>query len=554
MENDLNVNENVAQNTMQNATQNAAQNTMKDTIQNEAQNMTQNATQNTTQSISQNTAQEANSTPEPAPIVAPAINPAMINPMPEKVVVPNAAKPGSAKPSSEKSPIEEELEKNAKPKKEKKEKRIGVVQTILISAAVGLLFSIIGTMAVIFVQNKTTLFDRFLTSDAPEEVVDTDVDVVDTDVEPDPATADPTTPDPAQNVDPISGSSNNSFSTAYTTVITGESDVITVTENAMPSMVTIIKEFNYVDSSYAQYFGSYGQSFVTQASGSGFIIAETDTEYLIVSNNHVVENPISLEITFADGTSAAGYIKGCDKGRDVAVVAVLKDDISDETVDAIRIASLGDSNNLRLGEQVVAIGNALGYGQSVTTGIISALNREMETEEGYVNKFIQTDAAINPGNSGGALLNMAGQVIGINSNKLAETDVEGMGYAIPISDVTDIIEELMEHSTKIPLPDDEVGYIGISLQEVTASLASRFGMPVGIYIVETVDGGAAEAAGLLPGDVITEFAGEKVESYDDLDRILQCYAAGETVPITYQRSENGEYVEYKTNLTLGAKP
>jgi len=491
-------------------------------------------------------ATEATTTSE----AVPAINPAAINPMPE--VVPPAPTPAPATPAqaakinSSKTPVEEEIAENKKAVN--KERRGGVAQTVLISAAVGLLFGIIGTVAVIFIQNKTTLLDKFLTADAVETVEPTEADPVDPDLT-------IVTTDPNQVIDTSANIPNNSFSTAYTTVITGESDVITVTENAMPSMVTIIKEYNYIDSSLSQYFG-YGQNqeYVVEASGSGFIIAETDTEFLIVSNNHVVENPISLEITFVDGSSVAGYIKGCDKSRDIAVVAVLKSDISDETLEQIRIASLGDSNNLRLGEQVVAIGNALGYGQSVTTGIISALNREMETEEGYTNKFIQTDAAINPGNSGGALLNMAGQVIGINSNKLAETSVEGMGYAIPISDVTDIIEELMEHSTKIPLPDDEVGYIGISLQEVTESLASRFGMPVGIYIVETVDGGAAEAAGLQAGDVITEFAGEKVESYDDLDRILQCYAAGETVTIKYQRSEDGTYVEHTTELTLGTKP
>jgi len=259
-------------------------------------------------------------------------------------------------------------------------------------------------------------------------------------------------------------------------------------------------------------------------------------------------------MTFCDGTSVSGYIKGCDKSRDLAIVAVLKEDVPEETVDQIRIASIGDSNNLKLGEQVVAIGNALGYGQSVTTGIVSALNREMETEAGNVNKFIQTDAAINPGNSGGALLNMAGQLIGINSNKIAESSVEGMGYAIPISDVIDILGELMEHSTKIPLPDDEVGYIGITPQDVTQALANRFNMPEGIYIVETVPGSAAEKAGLLAGDIITKFDNEPVSSTDELTRILQCYAAGTTVPITYQRKVDGVYSEYTVNVTLDSKP
>lgn len=348
--------------------------------------------------------------------------------------------------------------------------------------------------------------------------------------------------------------SASNATTAYTTVITGISDVPTVVESAMPSMVSVAKEYNYVDSTYSFYFGGQSSSYISKASGSGIIVAETDNEYLIVSNNHVVENPISLTVTFADGSEASAYIKGCDNQKDIAVIAVLKNDVSDDSKKAIRIASMGDSDALMLGEQVVAIGNALGYGQSVTTGIVSALNREIETESGSTNVFIQTDAAINPGNSGGALLNMAGEIIGINSNKIGGEAVEGMGYAIPISSVRDIISELMEHSTKIPLADDEVGYIGISLQEVTPSLSQRFSMPVGIYIVETMNGGAAQAAGLQAGDIITGFDGEAIRSYDDLDRTLQYYAAGTTVNIVYQRQVNGEYEEHLAELTLGHKP
>ena len=493
-------------------------------------------------------------------VIKPAFNSSSYNPMPEKTA-PSVTRPENNAVESSNTRLKE-AEKNSESDKDKKKKALGIGPMIAICAAVGLLVSVIGTVGLFLLQSKTNVLDKIFTAQAdvePEE----DPDAVDPDAA-DPDTVDPdTVTDPNQAGNNTAGGSSgnaanstNSFNTNYTTVITGSSDVITVTENAMPSMVTIVKEYNYIDSSIMQYFSGYtqGQNYVVEASGSGVIIAETDSEFLIVSNNHVVENPISLTMTFADGTSVSGYIKGCDKSRDLAIVAVLKSDVPDDTVEKIRIASIGDSTKLKLGEQVVAIGNALGYGQSVTTGIVSALEREMETEEGNVNKFIQTDAAINPGNSGGALLNMAGQLIGINSNKIAESSVEGMGYAIPISDVIDIIEELMEHSTKIPLPDDEVGYIGINLQEVTQALSERFSMPVGIYIVDTIPGGAAEAAGLQSGDIITKFDGETITSYDELDRTLKCYAAGTTVTITYQRQENGVYAEHTTQLTLGAKP
>ena len=343
----------------------------------------------------------------------------------------------------------------------------------------------------------------------------------------------------------------NSGEVHQATVITGETDVAKVAEMAMPFMVSIVKDYEYDGGFY--YFGS-GITQDAQASGSGIIIAETDTEYLIVSNNHVVENPKSLEITFADDTTASAYIKGTDPEMDVAVVAVLKEDVSEATRKSILVANLGDSTRIKLGEPVVAIGNALGYGQSVTAGIISAINRELESEDGTVNKFIQTDAAINPGNSGGALLNMAGELIGINSNKIGGSVVEGMGYAIPISAVTDIIKELMEHQTRIPVADGDIGYVGIEYREVTSSLSKNFGIPVGIYIVNTVPGGAAQEAGLESGDVITKFAGDKVAADGDLQRILKYYAAGSTVDVVFMRQENGEYVEHEIKLTLGSRP
>ncbi len=335
-----------------------------------------------------------------------------------------------------------------------------------------------------------------------------------------------------------------------------EVGVTDVAEALMPAMVSINKEYEYSYGTdfYSYYFGGGEQKTIATASGSGFIIAQTDTEYLIVSNNHVVKDPVSLEVTFVDGSTASAYIKGLDADMDVAVIAVQKSDVSDETAAAIRIAIIGDSGNLRLGQQVVAIGNALGYGQSVTTGIISAIDREITTDDGNTGTYIQTDAAINPGNSGGALINMSGEVIGINSSKIGGTAVEGMGYAIPISSVTDIINELMDHQTKIPIAEEDMGYIGITLQEVTESLSQRFNIPVGIYIVEVVEGGAAEEAGLQTGDVITKFAGEKITSYDDLQSVIKYYAVGTTVDITYQRQENGVYKEYTVSLTLGSKP
>ncbi|MBO4883332.1 MAG: trypsin-like peptidase domain-containing protein [Lachnospiraceae bacterium] len=349
--------------------------------------------------------------------------------------------------------------------------------------------------------------------------------------------------------------------TVVNTVDTNESTseevgVMDVAEALMPAMVSINKEYEYSYGTdfYSYYFGGSEQKTLATASGSGFIVAQTDTEYLIVSNNHVVEDPVSLEVTFVDGSTASAYIKGLDPDMDVAVIAVQKSDVSDETASAIRIAIIGDSSDLRLGQQVVAIGNALGYGQSVTTGIISAIDREITTDDGNTATYIQTDAAINPGNSGGALINMSGEVIGINSSKIGGTAVEGMGYAIPISSVTDIINELMDHQTKIPIDEEDVGYIGITLQEVTDSLSQRFNIPVGIYIVDVVDGGAAQKAGLQTGDVITKFAGEKIKSYDDLQNVIKYYAVGTTVDVTYQRAENGVYKEYTVSLTLGSKP
>jgi serine protease Do len=337
-----------------------------------------------------------------------------------------------------------------------------------------------------------------------------------------------------------------------TTVIqTATTDITEVVTKVMPSMVSVTEHYTY---RYGYNF--FGQSIEedAEAAGSGIIIGETDDEYLIVTNNHVVADAESLEVTFVDDSTVEAHIKGTDSAKDLAIIAVAKDAVEDSTKAQISIATLGDSSQLQLGESVIAIGNALGYGQSVTNGIVSALEREVTTDDGYTNKFIQTNAAINPGNSGGALLNMAGQVIGINSNKIGGSSVEGMGYAIPISDVLDILEDLMSKTTLIRVSEDEIGYIGISLQEITAQMASTFDMPQGIYVVEVLEGGAAQQAGLLKGDVITAFDGRSISSYDELQNVLQYYAAGSTVSITYERQENGVYVEHTVDLTLGYRP
>ena len=328
-----------------------------------------------------------------------------------------------------------------------------------------------------------------------------------------------------------------------------ESDVSDVVEKVMPAMVSIVNNFTETANVFGQ---QYTQE--EAASGSGIIVGKTDDELLIVSNNHVVESADTLTVTFIDGSEAQAQVKGLDSDMDLAVIAVSLNDLSDDTKNAITVATLGSSDDLKLGEPVIAIGNALGYGQSVTNGIVSALNREITLENGATGTFIQTNAAINPGNSGGALLNMNGEVIGINSNKIGGTTVEGMGYAIPITSASPIIADLMERQTRTKVAEDEVGYIGISLQEVTSQISQMYNMPEGIYVVSVEEGSAAANAGIMKGDIITKFDGSSISSYSDLQKILQYYAAGDSATITVQRPQNGEYVSVELNLTLGSRP
>lgn len=339
-----------------------------------------------------------------------------------------------------------------------------------------------------------------------------------------------------------------------------ESDVSAMVEEVMPAMVSIVN--NYTSTGMSFWGQAYSKPGVS--SGSGIIVGETDTELLIATNNHVVEGTDSLEITFIDESTAEGVIKGVDTDMDIAVVAVPVSELSPETLNAITVAKLGDSDSLKMGMPVIAIGNALGYGQSVTNGIISALDREMTSEDGSTGRYIQTNAAINHGNSGGALLNIAGEVIGINVARIDDQygydsqssySVEAMGYAIPISAAMPIIEELMERETRtVKVPEEEVGYIGINMQTVTDELEEALGIPKGVYVREVISGSAAEAAGIVRGDVIVKLDGQRVSNNSDIHNLMQYFRAGETLDITLKRFVNGEYVIQEIEVVLGKRP
>ena len=314
----------------------------------------------------------------------------------------------------------------------------------------------------------------------------------------------------------------------------------------MPSIVSIT---NMSIEEVQNFFGGV-QEQQSESAGSGIIIGQNDSELLIVTNNHVVEGNDTLTVTFIDEESVEANVKGTDANKDLAVVAVKLDDIPDSTMDKIAVATMGDSTEIQVGEPAIAIGNALGYGQSVTTGIISATERTMD---GYDGTLLQTDAAINPGNSGGALLNANGEVIGINTAKVAADSVEGMGYAIPISDASETITSLMNQETKTRVSEDEQGYIGIrSEADVTSDLAEMYNMPTGVYVSEVIDGGAAQKAGIERGSIITAINGTSVNGMTALQEQLQYYRAGETVTLTVATAgNNGEYQNADVEVTLG---
>ncbi|NCB91607.1 MAG: PDZ domain-containing protein [Clostridia bacterium] len=330
----------------------------------------------------------------------------------------------------------------------------------------------------------------------------------------------------------------------------GDFSVAEVANNCMPSVVSIT---NASVQSVQDFFGGVTQ-YPSESTGSGIIVGQNDTELLIATNNHVVAGAETLTVAFTDDAVCEAQTKGTAEDSDLAVISVKLDDMTEETLSAIKIVTLGDSDALSVGEQVVAIGNALGYGQSVTSGWVSAVNREVTDSEGNSSgKLIQTDAAINPGNSGGALLNMRGELIGINSAKAAATEVEGMGYAIPISLAQPILDELMNRETRYKASEDKAAYIGVTCMNVDSTAAAAYGIPVGAFVDSVEEGGPAEEVGIMKGDVIVKFDGVAVTGSTDLVSKIEYYEAGESVEVVYSRAENGEYKEHTATVTLGKK-
>lgn len=333
-------------------------------------------------------------------------------------------------------------------------------------------------------------------------------------------------------------------------------DVSQVVEEAMPAVVAVASTAVYQmpDFGFGWFFGGGSQSYEVPSSGSGIIIGENDTELLIVTNNHVVQDTVSLKITFVDDAAVDAVIKGTDTDTDLAVISVPLDQIPQETKEKIVVARLGDSDGLKVGQGVIAIGNALGYGQSVTVGYVSALNREIKTSDGNTRVLLQTDAAINPGNSGGALLNMKGEVIGINAAKYSSTEVEGIGYAIPVSSVQDILDELMNRKTRSEVAEEKRGYLGIQGTTVDEDAAAAFGMPKGVYVYKILKDGAAADSQLREKDIITKLDGMTVKSMQELQKLLKGYEAGETIELLVQRQEDGQYKEIQIPVTLTGLP
>lgn len=367
------------------------------------------------------------------------------------------------------------------------------------------------------------------------------------------------TPDTADASASIAESQSLGTAAADGTVLTTTTDVTEVVKKVMPSVVSVNNKYIETTSFFGQQYNSEGE-----ASGSGIIVGQNDSELLIATNNHVLESAEELTVQFTDGSQSQAQIKGTDADKDLAVIAVQLSDISSDTMSSISIATLGDSNALTVGESVIAIGNALGYGQSVTTGVVSALNRAIASDgsqqniqtgtDTEVNTFIQTDAAINPGNSGGALLNIHGEVIGINSNKIGGSTVEGMGYAIPISDAKPIIENLMTKQTRLKVNEDSKGYLGITGIDVVAEYSEIYGMPQGVYVSSVTEGTGAAQAGLVKGDIITGLNDEEIKSMEELKNELSYYAVGTTVELTIMQGSPTGYQAKTVQVTLGGAP
>lgn len=407
------------------------------------------------------------------------------------------------------------------PEPEKKKASGGVVKKLLLCACLGLCFGLFGGLGLYAVQQVTGMsFER------PAQ----ELDVTQNGVMP---TASPT--------------SDVKLTTTESTRIVG-SDVSDMVEDVMPAMVAIVKDYTETSSFWGR---TYSED--RQGSGSGIIVAQSDTELVLVTNHHVVDGASKLTVTFINGSTAEAQIKGSDADMDLAVIAIPLDRLDEETRNTIAVARMGDSDSLRLGEQVVAIGNALGYGQSVSGGWVSALDREVTFSDGSKGNFIQTDAAINPGNSGGALVNINGEVIGINSSKIGGEYVDGIGFAIPISAARPIIENLMTKETRFKVAEGETGYMGVTMQAMREEHA-YLGIPEGMLVTEVEEGSPAEAGGILRGDVITRFEGERIESYEDLQEVMQYYGPDTKVTVVVKRLLNGSYEDVELEITLGRKP
>lgn len=413
----------------------------------------------------------------------------------------------------------------------------GYLKKALVCVSLGLLFGVFAGLGLYAVQAVTDRFGGSAVESAPYDVETVAEDVVNAATEIAEKTED--TVNVAQNENGIH------VTDSLTTV---SADVSEVVKEVMPAIVSI-------NNHYTEKISYFGQSIINEAdaSGSGIIVGQNDTELLIVTNYHVIADTEKLTVQFVEGSELEASVKGTDADMDLAVIAVPLTRIDNKTMQEIAIATLGDSDSLEVGEPAIAIGNSLGYGQSVTTGVISALNRSIELSDGSDGTFIQTDAAINPGNSGGALLNMKGEVIGINSNKIGGSAIEGMGYAIPISSASPIIAELMLKETKNKVAEEERGYLGISGINVTPDVSGTYGIPEGVFITQVYDNTAASAAGLKKGDIITELNGEEITTMDELQKELEFHAKGETVEITIMTPSNNGYVSKQVQLKLGNK-
>lgn len=419
-----------------------------------------------------------------------------------------------------------------KEKKHKERKSGGFFRKALAAVSLGLFFGVFAGLGLYIVETASGMMNR-------DELVSAE------------ASGDSAAAEASEESVPVLDGTLIKQSDTTTTVVTDVTDVV---KNVMPAIVAVNNHFTEKMSFFGQDMSSEAD-----ASGSGIIVGQNDSELLIVTNYHVVEDTDKLTVQFNEGSEAEAFIKGQDSNMDLAVIAVPVTELSSTALDSIVVATLGNSDELTVGEPAIAIGNSLGYGQSVTTGVISALDRSISISSGSYGgdnvegTFIQTDAAINPGNSGGALLNIKGEVIGINSNKIGGSAVEGMGYAIPISAASPIIAELMLKETKSKVAEDERGYLGISGISVTKEVSQAYGMPEGVYIAQVYGDSAAAAAGLKQGDVITEFGGDKITSMEELQKELEYYAKGETVEVKVMTMTVAGYEDVSRQVVLGNK-